>query len=142
MRESLQNRFISFEKLSPSIEFYGGKTIVSVIYRNGWRVLKSNNEKIKIAGDEENEMKYFYYADADIDINLIFDEIENTIKFNSEIEDKKNLLIEKINELKEIFETEDLSVLKTITFKYKKKRLRKVDEKPNENNTEINTEEQ
>lgn len=142
MRDSLQNRFISFEKLSPSIEFYGGKTIVSVIYRNGWRVLKSNNEKIKIAGDEENDMKYFYYADADIDINLIFDEIESTIKFNSEIEDKKNLLIEKINELKEIFETEDLSVLKTITFKYKKKRVRKPDEKPDENNTETNMEEQ
>ena len=65
---------------------------------------------------------YYFYCSFDDGFEKIFDAIDYTIKFNKQAEEKIQLLLSKIEELKQIFEEEDINVLKTIEFKYKKKK--------------------
>ena len=145
IKKDIQDRVLALSDYNISIELISGKIIVSITYKSGWKILNSINENIKMAKDENDERRMFYYADLGVDINQIIDEIERTIKFNSEIELKKELLIEKIRNLKEIFENEDIEVLRTIEFKFKKKckkvknNIEEIDEKEiaNENNNQL-----
>jgi isochorismate hydrolase len=61
----------------------------------------------------------------EIGFDKVFDAIEYNIQFNEEAQAKVSLLREKIEELKNIFETEDINVLKTLEFKLKKKIVKK-----------------
>ena len=57
--------------------------------------------------------QFYFFANMEIGFDKIFDAIEYNIAFNQDAEAKVNLLKEKINELKDIFETEDIETLKT-----------------------------
>lgn len=50
----------------------------------------------------------------------VFDALDYVIKFNKCVEERKELLIEKANELKHLFATEDLEKLKLLTFTFEK----------------------
>lgn len=69
---------------------------------------------------------YFVFSDADDGFDVLFDTIDNIILFNKEIEEKTELLIQKANELKGMFEDYPLEKLKTLKFTFddspKKKR--------------------
>lgn len=69
--------------------------------------------------------QFYFFAKMEIGFDKIFDAIEYNIAFNQDAEAKVNLLREKINELKDIFETEDIETLKTLEFKLKKKKTKK-----------------
>lgn len=124
MAADIQNRLIKLSPYSPGIDFYSGQIVIHVTYNPNWRVLDSYDEAVRIAPDDNGQPTYFYYAPSDTDFNRIFDVIDTTVKFNIEAEAKRQLLIDKINELQGIFETEDLEVLQTLEFKLKKKKGR------------------
>lgn len=126
MAADIQDRLIKLSSYSPGINFYSGQIVIHVTYNPNWRVLESYDEAVRIAPDDNGQPTYFYYAPSDTDFNRIFDVIDTTVKFNIEAEAKRQLLIEKINELQGIFETEDLEVLQTLEFKIKKKKTRMV----------------
>lgn len=146
MANSIQDRLIQLTPYNPGFNLYSGQIIIHVSYKPNWRVLESYDDKVKIASDDNNQFTYHYYASADIDFNRIFDVIDTTVKFNSEAELKRQLLIQKVNELKILFETEDLQTLQTLEFKIKKKKTKKVlisstnDENNNISETIVNTE--
>lgn len=50
----------------------------------------------------------------------VFDALDYVIKFNKCVEERKELLIEKANELKHLFATEELEKLKLLTFTFEK----------------------
>ena len=54
--------------------------------------------------------------------DCVFDALEYVIKFNKCAEERKELLVAKINELKNLFVTEDIEKLKTLTFTFEKKK--------------------
>lgn len=95
---------------------------VRVMFPKGWGCseLTEYNYKVKAVGDEIPGYFYFF-ANMEVGFDKIFDAIEYNIQFNEDAQAKVSLLREKIEELKNIFETEDINTLKTLEFKIKKK---------------------
>jgi hypothetical protein len=131
---------------------------VLVKFPKGWGCseVTEHNFNVKAVKDEIPGFFYFF-ASMEVGFDKLFDAIEYNIRFNEEAQAKVSLLKEKIEELKDIFENEDINVLKTLEFKYKKKKIankskREKDNGPEcveeyndfetcENNNEINVEE-
>ena len=132
LQERIENLNIYFDSMNVSAE---EKIIyVRVIFPQGWvcSEVTEPNFNVKTAKDEIPGYFYFF-ADINIGFDKIFDAIDYNINFNLNAQEKVNLLREKIIELKNIFEEEEISVLKTLEFKYKKKK-----EKPKKNKNNIN----
>ena len=63
---------------------------------------------------------WFYYAQADtVDMEMIFDLIEETIEMNESVRLKIELLKSKVEELKVLFDTEPLNKLERLEFTFK-----------------------
>lgn len=103
---------------------------VRVQFPKGWGCseLTEHNFNVKTVKDEIPGYFYFF-AELEIGFEKVFDAIDFNIKFNEEAQIKVNLLREKIEELKNIFETEEIDTLKTLEFKYKKKKEKIVKQK-------------
>lgn len=103
---------------------------VRVQFPKGWGCseLTEHNFNVKTVKDEIPGYFYFF-AELEIGFEKVFDAIDFNIRFNEEAQIKVNLLREKIEELKNIFETEEIDTLKTLEFKYKKKREKIVKQK-------------
>jgi hypothetical protein len=100
---------------------------VRVQFPKGWGCseLTEYNFNVKSVTDEIPGYFYFF-ANMEIGFDKIFDAIEFNIQFNEEAQAKVSLLREKIEELKDIFENEDINVLRTLEFKYKKKKQKSI----------------
>ena len=100
---------------------------VRVQFPKGWGCseLTEYNFNVKSVTDEIPGYFYFF-ANMEIGFDKIFDAIEFNIQFNEEAQAKVSLLREKIEELKDIFENEDIYVLRTLEFKYKKKKPKSI----------------
>lgn len=140
MAAGIQDRLLKLAPYNPGFNLFSGQIIIHVTYKPNWRVLDSYDEAVKIARDDNNQFQYYYYASTETDFNRIFDVIDTTVKFNNEAELKRQLLVQKVNELQKLFETEDLEVLQTLEFKIKKKKARVKKEKVVEDK-QIETEE-
>ena len=103
---------------------------VRVQFPKGWGCseLTEHNFNVKTVKDEIPGYFYFF-AELEIGFEKVFDAIDFNIRFNEEAQIKVNLLREKIEELKNIFETEEIETLKTLEFKYKKKKEKIVKQK-------------
>lgn len=119
---------------------------VSVAFPKKWLIDKTieDNFNVKITAntklDNTNEIGYYYFAQFDNNIiDNIFNAIKYTINFNLQAEEKIKLLLSKIDELKEIFNNEDINTLKTLQFKYKKKKIKTTKEIDNSPVTDENT---
>nr|DAD66756.1 MAG TPA: hypothetical protein [Myoviridae sp. ctPuP5] len=140
MAAGIQDRLLKLAPYNPGFNLFSGQIIIHVTYKPNWRVLDSYDEAVKIARDDNNQFQYYYYASTETDFNRIFDVIDTTVKFNNEAELKRQLLVQKVNELQKLFESEDLEVLQTLEFKIKKKKVRAKKEKVVEDK-QIETEE-
>lgn len=129
---TIQDRLMLLSPYSPGVDLYGGKIVVHLSYKEGWKILKSTTEDVQVGKDDTNPYVYYYYAPLTVDFNVLFDEIDRTIRFNTEAEIKKKLLIEKIKELETIFKEESLETLHTLSFKYRKKKQKPAPEKDKE----------
>lgn len=140
MAAGIQDRLLKLAPYNPGFNLFSGQIIIHVTYKPNWRVLDSYDEAVKIARDDNNQFQYYYYASTETDFNRIFDVIDTTVKFNNEAELKRQLLVQKVNELQKLFESEDLEILQTLEFKLKKKKVRVKKEKVVEDK-QIETEE-
>lgn len=129
MAAGIQDRLLKLAPYNPGFNLFSGQIIIHVTYKPNWRVLDSYDEAVKIARDDNNQFQYYYYASTETDFNRIFDVIDTTVKFNNEAELKRQLLVQKVNELQKLFESEDLEVLQSLEFKIKKKKVRTKKEK-------------
>lgn len=96
---------------------------VLVAFPKGWGVSEVTEHNFSVKAVRDEIPGYFYFfADMSVGFAKIFDAIEYNIRFNEEAQAKVTLLKAKIEELKNIFETEDINTLNTLEFKYKKKK--------------------
>ena len=77
----------------------------------------------------ETPTSFYFFTSMENGFDKVFDAIEYNINFNKEAQIKVSLLKEKIDELKDIFENEDIETLKTLEFKYKKKKIKNTKKK-------------
>lgn len=110
---------------------------VRVQFPKGWGCSELTEYNFNVTAVTDEIPGYFYFfANMEVGFDKIFDAIEFNIQFNEEAQAKVSLLREKIEELKMIFETEDITVLKTLEFKYKKKVKKNTKTKQKENLTQ------
>lgn len=120
-----------------------GIIYVTVQFQKGWACseVTEHNFGVKAVQDETPGI-FFFFTDMEVGFDKVFDAIEYNIKFNEEAQAKVNLLREKIEELRTIFENEDIDTLKTLEFKYKRKSSKVIKSKKNNNKPVMETVEQ
>lgn len=110
---------------SMNVAAENGIIYVLVQFPKGWGCseVTEHNFNVKAVRDENPEF-YYFFANLSVGFDKVFDAIEYNIQFNLEAQAKVNLLRSKIDELRDIFEKEDIDTLKTLEFKYKQKKTR------------------
>lgn len=87
-----------------------------VKFPSKWTVPQSLDDfGVNTAQDDKTGGIYFF-TEMENDPDAVFDAIEYVIEFNRAVEEKKTLLSEKANELTEIFATEPIERLRTLSF--------------------------
>ena len=110
---------------------------VHVKFPKGWGCSEVTEHNFNVKCVQDEIPGYFYfYADIEVGFDKVFDAIEYNIQFNEEAQIKVNLLRDKVEELKNIFEKENIETLKTLEFKVKKKKETKVKRKKETNHTQ------
>lgn len=109
-----------------------------VSFPNTWKLPKKfvNEEKVmEQTTTIPNERLFSFVSEiTEEDVEKASGNIQNIIKYNLEREEKEKLFDSKVNELKMIFEKQNLSNLKSLQFDIKKSKIELVD-----NEEEINT---
>ena len=132
IQERINNLGDYFKGMQVNAE--NGIIYVTVQFHKGWACseVTEHNFNVKAVQDDMPGLFYFF-TDMEVGFDKIFDAIDYNIRFNEEAQAKVNLLREKIEELRTIFESEDIDTLKTLEFKYKKK-VKKTSKNKKDNN--------
>ena len=125
IKERIERLGMYFNSMNVSAE--NNIIYVRVQFPKGWGCSELTEYNFNVKSVTDKIPGYFYFfTNMEIGFDKIFDAIEFNIRFNEEAQAKVSLLREKIEELKDIFENEDINVLKTLEFKYKKKKPRSI----------------
>jgi hypothetical protein len=97
-----------------------------------WKILKKyvNEEKVLQQESKNIEERLFSFISEinEEDVNLTIDNIKNIISYNLELEMKEKLFDDKVNELKNIFEKQNLNSLKNLQFQIPKNKIKLSDD--------------
>lgn len=100
-----------------------GIIFLTVSFPHEWKISDKIADKYNVKVMPcENGSGYYFASELSNGIDNLFTAVNETITFNEVAGIKKALFMEKITELQRIFEDEQLDVLQTIEFKFKKKR--------------------
>ena len=112
--EKINNYFNDF-KVSDGFVF------ISVTFPKKWQIpsneLLEEMFKVKCVNKNDGSGHYFF-SQIENGMYNVFDSVDFTIDFNLSLEEKSNLLQEKIEQLKSLFVELPIEVLRTIEFKY------------------------
>ena len=116
----LEEKLISLSEYGIEFKTYKNNFIITITYHDGWSIIKPSDEKIKFIRDNNNPNTYYYATEVSADrthLEGIFATIDETIKYNKELEEKMILLKEKIDELSKLFVDKPISELRRLEFK-------------------------
>lgn len=92
---------------------------ISVLFPNGWVIDDKIEEKFNVTVNEGTQPNEFYFAtEIDNGEDKIFDAIEYTIEKMQDAIERAQLLRNKITELREIFQNDNISIGKLRTLKF------------------------
>lgn len=113
----IQDRINKINEYFKSIEIIDNISIIKVQFKDKWKAYNSDDEKIKVVKSKDNPNIWLYFGNTnEVTFDEILDLIENTINENLNAAKKISLLNDKFNELKELFATETLERLQTLSF--------------------------
>lgn len=96
-----------------------GTIVAHVKYPKKWKVVDlDENSPLKTFLDTPSGRQY-YWADSNMDLDIILDAIDETVEFNKDMEARIALLCEKIEELNKLFSEKDLTELQKLEFTFK-----------------------
>lgn len=93
---------------------------VDIQFPKQWKIPKKYVNEDKILENDKIDPDYRFFSfvtefDEEV-LNETVENVKNIIAYNKEIELKERLLKQKIDELKRIFETENIESLQSLTF--------------------------
>lgn len=92
-------------------------TYVLVTLPKNWVVDSSYADgEVTVKADNKSKDSYYFVSSYDSGIDIVFDTLEAVINANLEIMAKNRLFQDKINELKDLFENENIDRLNTLSF--------------------------
>jgi hypothetical protein len=123
----LQDEILKIGEYFNSIEHYGDGLIVKVTFPQKWITYPSDDGKVRVT---EKDGSIFYFGNINDGVKLedIFALINNTIETNKSVALKIQMLKERVEELKQLFNDlpiSDLENLKFVIEKPKKKETKK-----------------
>ena len=113
---NLQKRLIKLSEYKCSFEYVENYFLISVVYPEGWSIVPSSKEGITI---KTKDGVTYYVADANMEMDDIFDVVDETIRYNFDIDKKVSLLNHYVIKLRELFSSNDLERLEKLTFEFK-----------------------
>ena len=124
IQERINNLGDYFKGMQVSAE--NGIIYVTVQFHKGWACseVTEHNFNVKAVQDDTPGLFYFF-TDMEVGFDKVFDAIDYNIRFNEEAQAKVNLLRNKIEALRSIFENEDIDKLKRLEFTFKKPETKK-----------------
>ena len=115
----LQDRLNKIKDYFQRIEQFDGKWVICVKYKPKWGAYPSEGGKINAVPDENIPDVWWYYGKDDkVDIDSIFDLIDETIQTNLDAIRKVELFKLKAEELKRIFSDDSISFKKLQTLRF------------------------
>lgn len=81
--------------------------------------LLEDNFKVKGFQDKKNNTQFFY-TNIENGFDVVFDAVDFTIKMNKSALERLELFKQKVEELKELFDNEEIDKLKRLEFTFKK----------------------
>jgi hypothetical protein len=111
---------------------------------NSWKIPKKFiiPERVVDQQKTENNMRLISFIAEfnENEVNTTTQNINSIIEYNKELEEKELLFINKVDELKKIFERQDLNKLQTLKFELKEFNLSIEDEEPKTDTDRVVTE--
>jgi hypothetical protein len=96
---------------------------LELVFPQGWGVTSLIKEKFAVnVVKNDSGTGYYFWAPIETGFDSVFDAADFNIKANQEAQEKKDFLAEKMKELQKLVLEEDMSVLKTLEFKVKRKK--------------------
>lgn len=144
--KTLQERMNDMMPYFRGIEMYNEALMVKVVFPKNWKAYPNDDGRIKVTLSDDGAMTYYYGDSKETTYDEIFDLVEQTIKANQDIILKLKLLKEKVEELKELFQSTSYDDLLNLQFvlekpiKPKRKYVKKTENKKKEENNEEATE--
>lgn len=129
-KKNLQDRIKDIKEFFKGIEIRENLFIVKIVYPNKWNAYDRNDGMIKAAKSDVIDNEWFYYANIDeVELNDIFDLVQETVKTNEDIYKKVELMKEKMEELKNLFQNESLEKLQTLIFTFQEKKSKRTNKR-------------
>ena len=96
---------------------------LELVFPKGWGVSGLIKEKFNVnVVKNDTGTGFYFWAPIETGFDAVFDAADFNIKANEEAQEKKDFLAEKTRELQKLVLEEDMSVLKTLEFKLKRKK--------------------
>ena len=122
---SLYKEFSSLLPYLQSVRKLENYLSFDVSFPNTWKLPKKYVDEEKVMEQPtkiENHRFFSFVSEISEDsVGLISDNLKNIIQYNLELEEKDKLFQNKVNELKSIFEKQNLNNLKDLSFEMKPK---------------------
>jgi hypothetical protein len=114
----MEEKILKLSEYIKSIQFPkdGNIVYIEILLPLNWKTFEENLVKIVKGEVEGDKVSYYVYSESNNDISRLLNYVDKVVKLNKELEEKKKLLIGKINELKEIFNEKSLEELRNIKF--------------------------
>ena len=122
---SLYKEFSSLLPYLQSVRKLENYLSFDVSFPNTWKLPKKyvDEEKVMEQSSKIENHRFFSFVSeiSEDSVGLISDNLKNIIQYNLELEEKDKLFQNKVNELKTIFEKQNLNNLKDLSFEMKPK---------------------
>jgi len=116
--KTFQEKLESFQPYLISIRYIEGVPVVDVIIKEGWTLPEDSTIK-KVKGTDETINYYMLFSETpNVGLDEILAYLDRTIKLNIDKEKKHDLLRLKVNELKELFNKNNLTKLSRLKFTF------------------------
>jgi hypothetical protein len=122
MAGDLQKRMLDYVKYGMTIKTSKAEGedyfVVGLQFDRGWDIITPDPETGVRCVNPDTGGGVFYFTKVENGVNPVFDCIDETIRYNEDIARKIELLKQKVEELKKLFETESYEYLSHIQFVY------------------------
>ena len=124
MQERISNLGNMFAGLNIGNDGSGKQFIyLEVVFPKGWGIVGKIKEMFDVnVVKNDTGTGFYFWAPIETGFDSVFDAVDYNIKANQEAQEKKDFLAEKIKELQKLVLEEDMTVLKTLEFKVKRKK--------------------
>jgi len=122
---SLYKEFSSLLPYLQSVRKLENYLSFDVSFQTTWKLPKKyvDEEKVMEQTSKVENHRFFSFVSeiSEESVGIISDNLKNIIRYNLELEEKDRLFQNKVNELKSIFEKQNLNNLKDLSFEMKPK---------------------